>query len=138
MKKEIKKKIHIFKYAIELAKIAALRSEDPYVKVGCCVLRKDKSVAGLGYNGAPSGIEIDWSDRDKRRKRVLHAEVNALRYVKPNECDIIACTLLPCKSCIQMIAAYNIKKIIYKDIYLLDKSAIELCKEWNIKLIKIN
>ena len=56
-------------YALELARVAALRSEDPFMKVGACVLRHDNSVAGLGYNGAPPGIEIDWSNRDERRKR---------------------------------------------------------------------
>ena len=40
-------------YALELAKVAAKRSEDPYLKVGASVLRYDNSVAGLGYNGAP-------------------------------------------------------------------------------------
>ena len=132
------RRLKLEEYALELAKIASLRSEDPFQKVGACIVRFDKSIAGLGYNGAPSGIKIDWSNREERRKRVLHAEVNALRYVKPNESMMIACTLLPCRSCIQMIAAYNIKKIIYNDIYLLDKSAIKLCKEWDIKLIKIN
>ena len=115
----------------------ALRSEDPYTKVGCCIIRNDKSVASLGYNGAPSGIEIDWSNRSKRRIKVLHAEVNALRYIRPGEASLLACTLLPCNSCVKMIAAYSIKTIVYKDIYKLDQSAIKLCKEWNINLIQI-
>ena len=132
------KRLKLEEYALELAKVASLRSEDPFQKVGACIVRFDKSIAGLGYNGAPSGIEIDWSDRNERRKRVLHAEVNALKYTEPNESMMIACTLLPCRFCVQMIAAYNIKKIIYKDIYLLDKTAIELCKEWNIELIQVN
>ena len=34
-------------YALELAKVAAKRSEDPYLKVGAAFLRKDNSVAGL-------------------------------------------------------------------------------------------
>ena len=45
---------------MELAIAASLRSEDPYVQVGSCILREDMSVASVGYNGAPSGIEIDW------------------------------------------------------------------------------
>lgn len=72
-------------YALAMADVARLRSEDPYVKVGACVLRHDHSVAGVGYNGAPPGVEIDWSDRDERRKRVIHAETNALRYVSPGK-----------------------------------------------------
>ena len=66
-------------YALKLALVASERSEDPYVKVGACVLRLDNSVAGLGYNGAPPEVDIYWHDRDERRKRVIHAEVNALR-----------------------------------------------------------
>ena len=68
-------------YALELARVAAKRSEDPYLKVGACVLRHDNSVAALGYNGAPPNIEIDWTNRDERRKRVVHAKINELRYV---------------------------------------------------------
>ena len=65
-------------YGMQLAKTASLRSEDPYVQVGCCILRPDNSIASLGYNGAPPGVDIDWSDRDDRRKRVIHAATNAL------------------------------------------------------------
>ena len=121
-------------YAVSLAKAASLRSEDPYVKVGACVLRNDWSVAGVGYNGAPADIEIDWSDRDERRKRVIHAEINALRYVKPNEGHTIACTLLPCSVCVQTIAAHGIKHILYEDVYELDDFALELCTEFKIGL----
>ena len=48
----------------------------------------------LGYNGAPSGVDIDWSDRNARRERVLHAEANVLNFVKPNEVELLACTHL--------------------------------------------
>ncbi len=34
----------------------------------------------------------DWVDRDKRRLYIVHAEQNALRYVKPDECALIAVT----------------------------------------------
>jgi dCMP deaminase len=121
-------------YALELAYAASVRSEDPFVKVGACVLRKDMSVAAVGYNGAPSGVEIDWSDRTQRRKRVIHAELNALRYVKPNEGHLIACTLLPCSSCVQAVAAHGIKTIIYNDLYKVDDFALVLCKEFGIDL----
>ncbi len=123
-------------YALKLAHVASGRSDDPYVKVGACILRHDKSVAGLGYNGPPSGIEIDWSNRDERRKRIVHAEVNALRYLQPNEGWLLATTLLPCRSCLQMIASYGIKKIVYSEVYTRDDVSLELCKEWGIELIK--
>ena len=131
------KKISWEEYALELAKVASKRSEDPYEKVGCCVLRHDNSVAGLGYNGAPPTIDIDWENRNERRKRVVHAEVNALRYVKPNECRLLACNLLPCNNCLKMIAAYGIKEVVFSKIYHLDDSSLELAKEFGIKLTQI-
>tara|TARA_R100000008_G_scaffold41376_1_gene23835 strand:- start:1020 stop:1436 length:417 start_codon:yes stop_codon:yes gene_type:complete len=124
-------------YALALAKAASLRSEDPYVQVGAVVLRHDWSVAGVGYNGAPSGIEIDWSNRDDRRKRVIHAEINALRYVRPDEGHTLACTLLPCSACVQTIAAHGIEHILYEDVYEIDDFALKLCKEFNIGLHNI-
>lgn len=81
-------------------KIAELRSEDPYKQVGAVIVKKDKSIL-LGYNGAPSGIEIDWSNRDERRKRVIHAEENVLTQVNQGEALFIAITALPCWGCMR-------------------------------------
>ena len=124
-------------YALDIAKVVSRRSEDPFFKVGACILRNDNSDAGVGYNGAPPGIEIDWSNRDERRRRVVHAEVNALRYVVPNEAYLIACNLLPCNDCLKMIASYGIIKIVYEQTYDLDTSSLDLSKEFNIELINI-
>lgn len=124
-------------YAMQLAKAASLRSEDPYKKVGACILRYDHTVAAIGYNGAPPGVEINWNDRDERRRRVSHAESAALRYIKPHEGKLIAVTLRPCSECIKNIAMYGIKDIYYDECYDKDDFSIELAKEFNINLIKI-
>jgi dCMP deaminase len=124
-------------YALMLAKTAAQRSEDPYKKVGSCILRHDKSVCSVGYNGAPRGITIDWSNRDERRKRVIHSEINALAYCKPGEGWLIACTLLPCRSCLQAIAAHGIKVVVFEEIYDQDDFALRLAHEYKIELMKI-
>ena len=124
-------------YALRLAKVAALKSKDPYIQVGCCLLRHDNSVASLGFNGFPSGMKEDWSDRDQRRKYVVHSEINALRYVRPEECYLAAVTLLPCNDCLKSLAAYGIKKIVYSEIYKQDPSTIELAKDFGIELIQI-
>ena len=132
----VSKRIDWVRYALDLAKVAASRSEDPYVKVGATILRHDHSVASLGYNGVPSGTDIDWSDRDERRKRVIHAEINALRYIKPNEGYILACGLSPCRHCVQAIASYGIKIICYEEEYDKDEFAFELAKEFGVNLCK--
>ncbi len=101
--------------ALKLAfNIADYRSPDPYVTVGAVIVKNDNQII-LGYNGAPSGIEIDWTNRDERRLRVLHAEENVLSRIGFGECKIMAVTALPCKSCIRLIAQKGIKKVIYRD-----------------------
>lgn len=104
-------------YSLDLADAASARSEDPYFQVGAVVLRSDNTVASVGYNGAPSGVEIDWGDRDRRRDYVIHAEMNALRYVTPGEVagGLVACTHHPCATCLRMIAAYGLKRVVYRN-----------------------
>jgi len=102
-------------YGLALARTASLRSEDPWHQVGTALLRADRTVAALGYNGAPSGVEIDWDDRDMRRKFVIHAEANAFRYVKPGEVALMCTTMMPCLNCLLLAASYRIPRIIYAD-----------------------
>jgi dCMP deaminase len=124
-------------FALIMARAAAQRSEDPYVQVGACVLRHNNSVAGVGYNGAPEGIEIDWSDRDIRRRYAVHAETNCLRYCKPGECRLIATTLLPCPDCMKQIASYGIKTAVFSEMYDKDTSALDVANVFGIKVVQI-
>ena len=119
--------------------IAKYRSEDPYVQVGAVIIKKDGSMF-LGYNGAPSGVDMDWSNRDARRERVLHAEANVLNFVKPNEVELLACTHLPCKECLKMIAQKRIDKVYYsKELKGYDSSlTFDLAEEFGINIIKLN
>jgi deoxycytidylate deaminase len=116
--------------------IAECRSQDPYVQVGACAVLNDYSIA-LGYNGPPPGIEIDWSDRESRGARVIHAEVNALRSVLPGQCKFLAVTLLPCRHCMTFIASKGVKKIVFRKIYQRDQMAFELAREFGIELLHV-
>lgn len=78
-------------------------------------MRHDGTVAALGYNGAPPKVTLEWSDRGARRKRVIHAESNALRYVVPGEAWFIACSHLPCLECLKLIRSYNIFLVYYSN-----------------------
>ena len=131
-------RLNWFEYGMQLARTASLRSEDPYIQVGCCILRPDNSVASLGYNGAPPGVDIDWSDRDERRKRVIHAETNALRFIRPGEGDRMFVTLMPCSECLKNAVSYGIKKIFYEKTYDFDTSSKELAVEFKVTLQQIN
>lgn len=125
--------------ALNLAySIAQDRSEDPYVQVGAAAVKFDQSIL-LGYNGAPAGVEIDWTNRDERRKRVLHAEANVLNFCKPKEVKLLVCTHLPCPECLKTIAQKGIGEVYYDQV--LDgydnELSFTLAREFGIDLRKI-
>jgi dCMP deaminase len=124
-------------YALQLAEVAAKRSKDPWVKVGCCLLRHDNSVASLGYNGMPAGVVEDWIDRDARRLTVIHSEMNALRYVRPGECYLAAITMTPCNDCLKNLVSYGIKNIVYRTVYSRDTSCFALADKFGVQLIQL-
>lgn len=103
-------------WMLGLAEVIALRSEDPYVQVGCLAVREDWSVAGIGYNGLPAGVDMPdewWAQRDERRPFMIHAEVNALRYCRVGEVKRIITTHIPCASCMALLGSYQIGEVYY-------------------------
>lgn len=128
--------------AIALAYTASKGSESPWTKVGACILRHDNSIAGIGFNGCPPGIEIDWSNRDEARIRTIHSEINALAYIKPGEGKLLACTMMPCPTCLNVIARYGIKKVLYCENYTSsaygsENDSTNRAKEFGIELKKV-
>jgi dCMP deaminase len=128
-------------YALKIAEVAALRSEDPFKKVGACALDYSNRVIGIAYNGLASGINVSkefWTNRDKRRPYVIHAETNLLSLFKRGDCKLLACTLLPCSCCATAIAAYGIKKVVYNEVYSRDNTAIEIFNFYGIECKQLN
>lgn len=126
--------------ALRLAfKIAEYRSQDPYVQVGATAIKHDGSII-MGYNGSPSGIEIDWKNRNDRRKRVLHAEANVLNFVMPEEVKLMAVTHLPCCECVKLICQKKIKEVYYSLVLenYDNELTFRLAKEFKIELLKIS
>ena len=128
-------------FCLNLAVVASKRSEDPHKQVGACALDHDHRVLGVAYNGLASGKNVPnsfWDDRNKRRPFMLHAEVNMCSLFKRKEASMLACTLLPCTSCAQMIAAWGIPKVIYLEEYTKDQTAKEIFKFYGIELLKLD
>ena len=121
---------------MSIAEVVAKKSKDPWHKVGAVILREDHSIASVGYNGFPQGQEEDWSSREERSKYVIHAEQNALRYTSPGEGKTLVSTLLPCRDCLKTIAAYKIKRVLYKEIYKTDPIALEIAEKMGVTVIQ--
>lgn len=97
--------------------VVAMRSRDPSTKVGCVIVRPDKSICSEGYNGFPRGMrDLDkWlNDRAEKYDRVIHAEMNALLASKE---PVVGYTLYingpPCKDCAKHICAAGIKRAVW-------------------------
>jgi dCMP deaminase len=113
-------RLSIPEYAMALAHVASLRSEDPYRKVGAAALDFDNRVIGTAYNGLAPGYDPTpefWDDREARQKYMLHAEVNLCSLFRRGEVKLVACTTMPCTSCMQTLCAYGVREIYFRDIY---------------------
>ena len=125
-------------YGMTLAYSASLRSPDPYVQVGAAAFREDHSTLSTGYNGAPAGAEIDWTDRDARRPFVIHAEENCLKYSNLGEPYYLYVTLSPCKECLKLAGELKVREIVYDELYLKDPLDFELAASLGISLRQLS
>lgn len=59
-------------------------SKDPGTQCGAVIVRPNKTISSLGFNGFPQGIQDDptlLEDRQAKLDRVVHAEMNALLFL---------------------------------------------------------
>ena len=127
-------------YALKIAEVAALRSEDKFQRVGACALDYCNRVIGVAYNGLASGKNVNdsfWEDRSARRPYMIHAETNLLSLFKRGECRLLACTLLPCSQCALHIVAHNVERVVYKETYERDQMSREIFNFYNIDVKQI-
>ena len=85
------------------------------------IVRPDKTVVSLGYNGFPRGMSDAteyYSDRETKLSRVVHAEANAILNAGRNGVSVEGCTLystlFPCSSCALLIIQAGIKRVVAK------------------------
>ena len=126
-------------YAMALAHVASLRSEDPYRKVGAVALDFDNRVIGTAYNGLAPGYNASpefWADRDARRSFMIHAEVNLCSLFTRGNVKLIACTTEPCTSCMQMLCAYGVREVYYRESYP-GSEAAAICARYGIHLCQL-
>lgn len=126
------------KYFMNIAYSISLKSKDKK-KVGAVLVSSiDNRIISTGYNGLPAGINdnIDWHNRDLVHSMIIHAEMNCIIYSNNKfENSILYSTLSPCKNCIKIIAAANIKKVYYHIKYKDFDIVQDLANIFNIILI---
>lgn len=117
------KREHLYKWDrrfIEMAEFVASWSKGPRKRIGAVIVRPDRSIASLGYNGPPRGFDDEAfleMTREEQHKFVIHAEDNALKQMAfsefGREYDLYVSPLFPCADCAaRIIADRRIKRVI--------------------------
>jgi len=75
---ETPSKWHIF--YLKMAQLVSSMSKDPSTQTGAVIVRPNRSVAGVGFNGFPRVMpdNAEWyANREEKYSRVVHCEINA-------------------------------------------------------------
>lgn len=102
---------------LELAAGVAAWSKDPRCKVGAVIVRPDRTIVSLGYNGFARGVR-DTRDRlDNREQKLfytVHAELNAILTAREPLAGttLYVVPLHPCASCAGAIIQAGIKRVV--------------------------
>lgn len=101
---------------LELAKEIATWSKDPSTQVGAVIVRPDKTIASLGYNGFPRDMNDNPGqpyERQEKLSRTIHAEMNAILNARePVKGYWCYATFLPCDRCFVHLAQAGIVRFI--------------------------
>ena len=102
---------------LSLAQEISTWSKDPSTQVGAVIVRPDRSIASLGYNGFPRGMDDSpkqYNHRAKKLERVVHAEMNAILQSSEDLSDQTLYTwpLPPCNRCAVHVIQTGIKTVV--------------------------
>ena len=125
--------------AMQMAHAAASRSEDPWTKVGAVALTSDNRVIAVAYNGLLPGFSIEecpyiFTDRERRRPYMVHAEQNLASLIKRNEAHTVVTTVRPCSSCLLLLASHGIRDFVYELEYETDITTETIAKFYKLNL----
>jgi dCMP deaminase len=103
-------------YFIELAELAAKRSPDVKRQVGAVVVKDGRKVSD-GHNKPVPNKQITDYFCQSKQLYMIHAEMDALLKATSKKCKnaTIYITLAPCPECCKLIAAREIKKVVYME-----------------------
>ena len=118
----------IDEYMLNMARVASSRTTCSRRAVGAVITDHLNHILSTGYNGVPRGLDhcIDkpCKGSDFRSGEGLdlckaqHAEVNAIVHCRDiQSATNIYLTVSPCMSCMKLIAATNIRRIVAAEIY---------------------
>lgn len=119
---------------LELAKLVANWSHDPSTKCGAVIVRADRTIASLGYNGlsrkTPDNLEF-YQNREEKYSRIIHAEMNAVLALQERAVDYTLYTwpLLCCERCAVHMIQAGITRVVAPE------ASEDALKRWQTSLL---
>jgi dCMP deaminase len=135
---------------MNVAEVYAQLSSATRLKVGCVVVKND-TIIGIGYNGMPSGWDnvceevvtpsLPYLQGNgptlKTKSEVIHAEINAISKVAKSTNSSDGATMFvthaPCIECAKALFQSGIRNVYYRDTYrnddgvkFLEKCGVEI------------
>jgi dCMP deaminase len=95
-------------------------SKDPSTQTGCVLMRSDHTIAGVGYNGFPRGVEDSderLNNRPVKYAMVVHAEANAILTAgfDAEGCTAYVTPWPPCSSCAALLIQAGVVRVVAPD-----------------------
>jgi dCMP deaminase len=105
---------------LDLADRIAAWSKDPSTKVGAVIIRPNRTLVSIGYNGFPREVEDNYEryeDRETKYQMVVHAEINAILTATEElkGCTLYVTPLHPCPQCAAAIIQVGIKRVVSRE-----------------------
>jgi dCMP deaminase len=102
---------------LSLTHLVGAWSKDPSTKVGAAIVRPDRTIASLGYNGFPRGTHDapeKLMDRAVKYLRTIHAEANAILAAREpvHGYTLYVSPLYPCANCAAIIVQAGIARVV--------------------------
>lgn len=102
---------------LDLCSLVAGWSKDPSTKCGSVIVRPDKTIVSVGYNGFnrhSQDLKEDYENREVKYSKVIHAEMNAVlnSYERVFGCTLYVTPMLPCDRCAVHVIQAGIKRVV--------------------------
>lgn len=102
---------------LELAQVVSTWSKDPSTQTGAVIVRPDKTVVSLGFNGFPPGLADTMerlSDRQLKYEYTVHCEMNALLLTRESVkgCTLYTWPFLSCCRCAVHVVRAGIARVV--------------------------
>lgn len=102
---------------LEMARYVSTASKDPSTQTGAVIVRPDKTVASMGYNGFAKNMlddELLYANRELKYSRIIHCEVNAILTARERLDGYTLYThpFLTCDRCSVQVIQAGIKRVV--------------------------